>query len=37
MVAIDDSSDMPHTSQMGMPMAAKNSNTSSGAGAAPMT
>ena len=37
MVAIDDSSDIPHTSQIGIPMAAKNSNSSSGAGAAPMT
>ena len=30
-------SDIPHTSQIGIPIAAKNSNSSSGAGAAPIT
>ena len=35
-VVIDASSDIPHTSQIGTPIAAKNSNTSRGAGAAPM-
>ena len=36
-VATQVSSDMPHSSQMGMPSAAKNSSTSTGVGAAPAT
>ena len=35
-VAIEVVSDIPHTSQIGIPIAAKNSSTSSGHGAAPI-
>ena len=35
-VAIEVVSDIPHTSQIGIPIAAKNSSTSSGQGAAPI-
>ena len=37
MVATQEVSDIPHTSQMRMPSASKNSSTSTGVGAAPMT